>query len=421
MPAGASASTSAARQRKIRALEAQLAGGRGSGRGMSRDQTVSSARMLMGGSQRNLMGGAGSSRNLMSGSQRNLMRPPQPIPGGGVLGESMPTLMEANDSFKGNFLEDSTRSNPELFLTHLLNSATKLGKDAADDDDGSTSNSIELRHRAQPQDSEHKDTGDGGQGRGNGTPRQGRDTGLNTTAEATPQKLSPRIKSKSSDSFNDNVARGPPPSSDSQLPRFLRPCNHLRKFTGAIVNDNRVQNTVLLMIVVNAIMMGVATFPSIKNNPEMMKKFDTCDLVFLIIFTIESAMQLIYHGWMLFKDGFLVFDLLIVVMSWALDGTQVFRAFRIFRAMRLITRVGTLKNLVLALFSVVPKMTAIFMLLTLIFYIFAVMFTQLYKGMHRDELIEEPYFETLYWSLFTLFQMMTLVSALTGECSVPCA
>lgn len=98
-------------------------------------------------------------------------------------------------------------------------------------------------------------------------------------------------------------------------------------------------------------------------------------------------------------------------MSWALTGAQVFRAFRIFRAMRLITRIDTLKNLVLALFSVVPKMTAIFMLLMLIFYIFAVMFTTLFKGLHDDELVEYPYFETLYDSLFTLFQMMTLVSA----------
>lgn len=198
------------------------------------------------------------------------------------------------------------------------------------------------------------------------------------------------------------------------LPTFLHPLNDARRFMGKIINDTRVQNTILLLIIVNAIMMGIATFPAIKTNPNIISKFEIVDQVFLIIFTVESGMQLLYHGWTLFKDGFLVFDLLIVVMSWALEGAQVFRAFRIFRAMRLITRVATLKNLVLALFSVVPKMTAIFMLLALIFYIFAVMFTQLFKGMYDAGEVSDPYFDSLPNSFFTLFQMMTLVSKVWG-------
>ena len=190
----------------------------------------------------------------------------------------------------------------------------------------------------------------------------------------------------------------------------MDPLCNVRKFTGHVVNDTRVQNVVLLMIMINAVMMGIATFPAVKTNEELMHQFELADQIFLIIFTIESSMQLIYHGWKLFKDGFLVFDLLIVVTSWALTGAQVFRAFRIFRAMRLITRVDTLKNLILALFSVVPKMGAICMLLGLIFYIFSVMFTQLFKDLYPEGKVEEPYFSTLYDSLFTLFQMMTLVS-----------
>ncbi len=64
----------------------------------------------------------------------------------------------------------------------------------------------------------------------------------------------------------------------------------------------------------------------------------------------------------------------------------------------------------MALFSVFPKMTAIFMLLMLIFYIFAIMFTQLFKSLFEDQLVRQPYFDTIYFSMFTLFQMMTLVS-----------
>ena len=210
------------------------------------------------------------------------------------------------------------------------------------------------------------------------------------------------------DSFNEN---GSVTSISSKLPSWFHTLNDGRKWIGARVNDERVQNFILLLIVINSIMMGVATFGFVKNNEDISYKFDLVDQIFLVIFTVESALQLFYFGWKLFKDGFLVFDLLIVIMSWALEGTQVIRAFRIFRALRLITRVEVMRNLIMALFSVIPKMTAIGLLLLLIMFIFGVMFTTLFKGMYPAELAQ-PYFESLFYSLFTLFQMMTLVSTI---------
>lgn len=62
-----------------------------------------------------------------------------------------------------------------------------------------------------------------------------------------------------------------------------------------------------------------------------------------------------------------------------------------------------------ALFGVVPRMAAIGVMLTLIFYIFAVMFTQLFSDLHEIEpKTEFNYFGGMGWTLFTLFQMMTL-------------
>jgi hypothetical protein len=227
---------------------------------------------------------------------------------------------------------------------------------------------------------------------------------LEEVLESTPNRL------QQDEKINEN-AQESTTRTGNQLMSLLRPFNYARTLTGKIVNDSRVQTVLLLMIIVNAIMMGVATFPTIKNDPDIKYIFELTDRVFLIIFTVESGMQLIYHGWNLFKDGFLVFDMSIVVISWTLDGSQVVRAFRIFRAFRLITRVELLRELVVALFSVIPKMTAILTLLCLIFYIFSVMFTQLFKGMFEDGLLDRPYFETLFDSAFTLFQMMTFVSA----------
>lgn len=211
---------------------------------------------------------------------------------------------------------------------------------------------------------------------------------------------------KEEDSFNENDDAS---NSSSKLPSWFHSINNGRKYVGERVNDPRVQTFILVLILINSIMMGIATFPFVKDNPEMSSRFDLADQIFLIIFTVESGLQLLYFGWYLFTDSFLVFDLLIVIMSWALEGTQVIRAFRIFRALRLITRVEVMRNLVMALFDVIPKMTAIAMLLMLIFFIFGVMMTQLFKGMYPQTL-SQPYFESLWYTLFTLFQMMTLVS-----------
>uniref|UniRef100_A0A7S4J5U9 Ion transport domain-containing protein n=1 Tax=Odontella aurita TaxID=265563 RepID=A0A7S4J5U9_9STRA len=181
-----------------------------------------------------------------------------------------------------------------------------------------------------------------------------------------------------------------------------------RNLCGRIVNNNQVQLVIILLISINAIMMGIGTFDFVLDDPAIEAAFEKTDEVFLIIFTVELVMQFIYHGHRLFLDGWLVFDFVVVVMSWSFSQVQIIRAFRIFRALRLVTRVAVMRNLVTALFSVIPRMAAICLLLVLIMYIFAVMFTQLFKYMFRDGLTEYDYFSNLGATFFTLFQIMTL-------------
>jgi len=185
---------------------------------------------------------------------------------------------------------------------------------------------------------------------------------------------------------------------------IVRKLDDLRKACGAIVNDQHVQLGIIVLIIINAIMMGIATFDFVSENPKVDTAFEKTDKALLIIFTIELSMQLIFHGWKMFKDGWLVFDFIIVVLSWAFAGLQIIRAFRIFRALRIITRIETMKNLVAALFDIMPRLGAISALLVLIFYIFAVLFTQLFG----DLTLSEPFFSRLDYSLLTLFVMMTM-------------
>jgi hypothetical protein len=195
---------------------------------------------------------------------------------------------------------------------------------------------------------------------------------------------------------------------DSAAPSRDKEADHwfwkARLFCGKIVNNEMAQIIMIFLIIINSVMMGIGTFDFVSDNPKVDNLFETIDRSFLVIFTIEVSMQLLYLGPTLFTDGWLVFDFFIVTLSWSFESLQVVRAFRIFRAFRLFTRVKQLRDLVLAIGAVLPRMYAIGALLLLVFYIFSVLFTELFK----DLPLTQNYFTTLDASLFTCMEMMTL-------------
>jgi hypothetical protein len=146
------------------------------------------------------------------------------------------------------------------------------------------------------------------------------------------------------DRSDDSTRHESPPS---KLREVMDVINQLRYRCGSIVNNENVQFFIVLLIAINAIMMGVGTFDFVTENDEVDYIFEQIDRTFLVIFTIELGMQFIFHGWRLLLDGWLVFDLIVIAMSWSFSQAQIIRAFRIFRALRLITRIEVMKNLVL--------------------------------------------------------------------------
>lgn len=182
----------------------------------------------------------------------------------------------------------------------------------------------------------------------------------------------------------------------------------IRDGAGMIVEHGHFQMFIILLILINAIMMGVATFDFVSESESVKQAFEIVDRVFLIIFTVELGLQFCYRGIKLFTDGWLVFDFIIVLMSWSLESLQIVRTFRVFRALRLITRVKVLKNLVGALFSVGPRMFAIVCLLLLVFYIYAVMCTVLFKDLYEQGLTTSDFFGGLDVSLWSLLIIMSL-------------
>lgn len=103
----------------------------------------------------------------------------------------------------------------------------------------------------------------------------------------------------------------------------------------------------------------------------------------------------------------IIFDLLVIVFSWAFNSVRIIRSFRILRALRLISKLRQMRNLVRALFVVMPRMGAVAFLLGILFIIFGVFFTEKLGRNYDPDLMEFDYFGRLDLTLFTLFQMMT--------------
>jgi len=141
----------------------------------------------------------------------------------------------------------------------------------------------------------------------------------------------------------------------NMLDKVLLYVQSTRMKLGVWVNQPWVQLAVVLLIAINAALIGVGTFDFALEDGPVKDGLEVSDKVFLVIFTLELCLQVAFYDWRTFLDGWLIFDLIIIISSWVtFNESQVeltiIRAFRIFRAFRLITRIKILKNLVLGTF-----------------------------------------------------------------------
>ena len=171
-----------------------------------------------------------------------------------------------------------------------------------------------------------------------------------------------------------------------------------------IVESKSFVNFITYLIILNGITMGLET------SKEFMANFGGVTSLFntlvISIFTIEIAMRIYVHRLSFFKDPWSIFDFSIVAISLVpiSAGFEILRVLRVLRLFRLVTVVPQMRKIVSALISVIPGMLSIAALMSLFFYIFAIMATQLYSEKFPQ------WFGTLGESFYTLFQIMTLES-----------
>ena len=171
-----------------------------------------------------------------------------------------------------------------------------------------------------------------------------------------------------------------------------------------LVESSAFNGFVTAVIVINAITLGLETAPSLVAKYGAILHF--VDTAALWIFTAELFLKLRVYRKQFFKDGWNLFDLTIVTIAWipAAGPLSVLRALRIMRILRLISIVPSMRKVVGALFGALPGMGSIVLVLMLVYYIAAVMATNLFGADFPD------WFGTVGESMFSLFQIMTLES-----------
>lgn len=163
-------------------------------------------------------------------------------------------------------------------------------------------------------------------------------------------------------------------------------------------------NAILLVIIINSVVLGLETSTALSDKAHHVLVM--IDLSCIAVFVIEVILKLIAYHRRYFLSGWRVFDFLIVLISVipAANYISVLRALRIFRALRLISTVPTMRRVVDALTHSIPGLMSTALLLMLIFYVASVMATVMF---HADF---PAWFGNIGRSLFSLFQIMTLES-----------
>ena len=136
------------------------------------------------------------------------------------------------------------------------------------------------------------------------------------------------------------------------------------------------------------------------------------DLALLIVFTVEIFLQSMYFGKRIFSNGWMVFDGAVIFFSWFFvdSSVSVLRSFRIFRIFAIIPHWKALRRLVSAVGRTLPNMATIWVSLGLFFYIFCVLYTDLYHELYDKGYLDYDYFGRMDRTFLTLFQFMTLDS-----------
>jgi voltage-gated sodium channel len=143
-----------------------------------------------------------------------------------------------------------------------------------------------------------------------------------------------------------------------------------------VVNHPAFSSTVIVLILFNAVIVGLETYPGLYLPYQHWFYF--ADRLLLWFFTIEIILRFISTRpfFDYFKSSWNLFDFFIVLSGHLFAGAHfitVLRILRVLRVLRAISVIPSLRRIVNALLMTIPALGNITLLMGILFYIFAVM------------------------------------------------
>ncbi len=179
--------------------------------------------------------------------------------------------------------------------------------------------------------------------------------------------------------------------------------NAIKQFAASVLFERIIIGLILL----TAVMIGAEAFPSI-ITPSLESAFQLGHTIILGLFIIEAIIKIIAlspRPWQYFKDGWNIFDFSLIVLSLlpiSSEFAMLGRVFRLLRVLRLVNALPELRLIVETLLRSIPSMFHITILMSLLFFIYAVL------GFHLFHEHDPTHWRNLAYSLLTLFRIVTL-------------
>ncbi|MBR3258963.1 MAG: ion transporter, partial [Eggerthellaceae bacterium] len=150
-----------------------------------------------------------------------------------------------------------------------------------------------------------------------------------------------------------------------------------RENVRALVDSPRFHSFIIFVILIDAVAVGVGTF---NLNPGLEMALKVIDYLCLMVYIIETVLKLYAWRGDYFKDGWNIFDFIIITMSMIPDSllpiplrvARVMRLFRVGRVFKLVSAFKQLRVIVEAIGRSMSGVAWTALLLILVMYVFDV-------------------------------------------------
>ena len=182
--------------------------------------------------------------------------------------------------------------------------------------------------------------------------------------------------------------------------------NQLVKISAGLVNSNWFEYFIIAVIIVNGVLLGLETSAVIAGQyADLLELGNQIALGIFIVEAILKMAALWPRPQAYFRDGWNIFDFMVIVFA-LIPATGQFamiaRLARLLRVVRLISAVRDLRLIVAALVRSIPSVGHVIMLMSIVVYIYAIM------GFHLFHVHDPEHWGSLAISLLTLFNIITL-------------